>query len=114
MDWDVQFHDAFDVEFEDLQEGVQDELLAQARLLEVSGPQLGRPRVDTLNGSKHAKVYGAWHLPSIRSAKPFSWFAAINQVAAKSDSINDLSRRRMNALMTICPGCRRKAESERR
>ena len=29
MDWDVQFFDTFDTEFEDLQEAVQDELLAQ-------------------------------------------------------------------------------------
>ena len=28
MNRDVQFYDAFDAEFEDLQEGVQDELLA--------------------------------------------------------------------------------------
>lgn len=54
MSWDVQFYDAFDAEIEDLPEAVQDELLAHARLLEEFGPQLGRPRVDTLNRSKHA------------------------------------------------------------
>jgi hypothetical protein len=32
MDWDVQFYDAFDAEFEDLPEAVQDELLAHTRL----------------------------------------------------------------------------------
>ena len=37
-------------------EDVQDELLAHAQLLETFGPQLGRPRVDTLNGSKHANM----------------------------------------------------------
>lgn len=56
MSWDVLFHDAFDAEFEDLPEAVQDELLAHARLLEEFGPQLGRPRVDTLNGSDHANM----------------------------------------------------------
>jgi hypothetical protein len=56
MNWDVQFYDVFDVEFEDLPEAVQDELLAHAQLLEEFGPQLGRPRVDTLNGSKHASM----------------------------------------------------------
>ena len=56
MSWDVQFYDAFDAEFEDLPEAVQDELLAHARLLEEFGPQLGRPRVDTLNGSGHANM----------------------------------------------------------
>ena len=56
MSWDVLFYEAFDAEFEDLSEVVQDELLAHARLLEEFGPQLGRPRVDTLNGSKHANL----------------------------------------------------------
>jgi hypothetical protein len=56
MSWDVQFYDDFDAEFEELPEAVQDELLAHARLLEEFGPQLGRPRVDTLKGSKHANM----------------------------------------------------------
>jgi hypothetical protein len=38
----VLFHDAFDSEFVDLSEAVQDELLAQAKLLEQFGPTLGR------------------------------------------------------------------------
>jgi len=56
MSWDVLFYDAFDAEFDDLPEVVQDELLAHARLLEEFGPHLGRPRVDTLNGSRHANM----------------------------------------------------------
>ena len=56
MNWDVHFCNAFDTDFEDLPETVQDELLAHARLLEEFGPQLGRPRIDTLNGSKHANM----------------------------------------------------------
>jgi hypothetical protein len=56
MGWNVQFHDAFDAEFDNLPEGVQDELLAHARLLEKFGPRLGRPRADTLKGSKHANM----------------------------------------------------------
>ncbi|MEN2978341.1 type II toxin-antitoxin system RelE/ParE family toxin [Tistrella bauzanensis] len=35
---------------------VQDELLASAKLLRVFGPQLGRPHVDTLNGSAFANM----------------------------------------------------------
>lgn len=56
MAWTVLFHAAFDAEFGDLQDDVQDELLAHARMLEEFGPTLGRPRVDTLNGSRHAKM----------------------------------------------------------
>ena len=54
--WEVEFHEAFDPEFDALPEEVQDELRAHALLLEQFGPQLGRPRVDTLKGSSHANM----------------------------------------------------------
>ncbi len=56
MKWVVSFHEEFDGEFDVLSQAVQDELLAHARLLEQFGPQLGRPRVDTLKGSRHANM----------------------------------------------------------
>jgi len=56
MTWIVQFHDAFEGEFDELPEAVQDGLLAHAGLLEQLGPSLGRPRVDTLKGSQHANM----------------------------------------------------------
>ena len=56
MKWEVQFHDEFDPEFDALPKDVQDEMLAHAKLLEQFGPQLGRPRVDTLNGSRHTNM----------------------------------------------------------
>ena len=56
MSWTVRFHEEFDQEYEDLPEAVQDELLAQSKLLEQFGPTLGRPRVDTLKGSRHANM----------------------------------------------------------
>ncbi len=54
--WDVEIGDEFEPEFDALPEDVQDEILAHARLLQEYGPQLGRPRVDTLNGSRHANM----------------------------------------------------------
>ncbi|MEL7083869.1 MAG: type II toxin-antitoxin system RelE/ParE family toxin [Cyanobacteria bacterium J06597_1] len=54
--WVVSFYREFKAEFEQLSEVVQDELLASANLLKQLGPQLGRPRVDTLNGSKHTNM----------------------------------------------------------
>lgn len=54
--WEVILHGEFEPEFDALPEGVQDELLAHARLLQQFGPQLGRPRADTLNGSRHANM----------------------------------------------------------
>jgi len=54
--WDVDLHDDFVPEYRELHKDVQDELLANIELLEHSGPQLGRPRADTLNGSRHANM----------------------------------------------------------
>ena len=79
VSWTVLFHDAFEDKFDDLPEAVQDELLAQAKLLEIFGPTLGRPRVDTLKGSRHANMKdlrfdaagGAWLSSSIRGAGAF-------------------------------------------
>lgn len=56
MTWIVLFHDAFDAEFSSLKEDLQDELLAHARLLAEFGPNLGRPTVDTLKGSRHTNM----------------------------------------------------------
>ena len=56
MPWPVDLHDEFVPEFKALPEAVQDDLLAYIAVLEVFGPQLGRPRVDTLNGSRHKNM----------------------------------------------------------
>ena len=56
MVWSVDFHADFVPEFEALNEAVQDELLAHVPVLETFGPQLGRPRVDTLKGSRHSNM----------------------------------------------------------
>ena len=56
MSWTVLFHDAFDAEFLAFDEELQDELLAHAKLLGEFGPNLGRPTVDGLKGSKHANM----------------------------------------------------------
>jgi hypothetical protein len=56
MSWVVEFGDDFEHEFDALPEAVQDELTAQAQLLETFGPMLGRPRVDTLKGSRYANM----------------------------------------------------------
>ena len=56
MAWGVDFHSLFVPEFQALDEDVQDELLAHIEALKVLGPQMGRPRVDTLTGSRHANM----------------------------------------------------------
>ena len=49
-------HDDFAPECRHLHKDVQDELLANIELLEQFGPQLGRPRADTLNGSRNPNM----------------------------------------------------------
>ncbi|MYI49223.1 MAG: addiction module toxin RelE [Rhodospirillaceae bacterium] len=56
MSWQVAFHDEFVPEFRNLPAKVQDEIYTVGRLLEQFGPLLGRPQVDTLNGSRHANM----------------------------------------------------------
>lgn len=56
MAWTVRNHDDFDPEYDGLPDEVQDEILALLPLLKEHGPTLGRPHVDTLNGSKHANM----------------------------------------------------------
>ncbi len=46
----------FEPEFDALREDVKTEILALSLVLEVFGPQLGRPRVDTLKGSRHPNM----------------------------------------------------------
>jgi hypothetical protein len=54
--WIVEFHEEFLLEFMALSQHVQTELLAHAKLLRSFGPSLGRPSVDTLNGSQHTNM----------------------------------------------------------
>jgi hypothetical protein len=56
VSWTVVFADEFEPEFEALPTDVQDELLAQARVLARFGPTTRRLVVDTLKGSTHANM----------------------------------------------------------
>ncbi len=56
MKWRVRIAEEFEPEFFALQQEVQDTILTTTRLLRQFGPQLGRPQVDTLNGSRHVNM----------------------------------------------------------
>lgn len=56
MTWDVQYDEALVIELKDEPEQVREEIAALANLLSQFGPQLSRPRCDTLKGSKHANM----------------------------------------------------------
>ena len=56
MIWAVELAPEFEPEFFALPADAQDTILATSRVLRQFGPQLGRPRVDTLKGSRHANM----------------------------------------------------------
>lgn len=56
MEWEVQFHAAFEAEVLAFEREVRIALIAATRLLSDYGPQLGRPHADTLKGSKHTNM----------------------------------------------------------
>ncbi len=55
-EWKIEFCNAFYIEFMDMPISVQNELLACLIPLKLLGSNLGRPNVDTLNGSKHRNM----------------------------------------------------------
>ncbi len=56
MQWTVIFDPNFRLWFYEQEQGFQNEAFAVIQILEESGPMLGRPRVDTLNGSTIANL----------------------------------------------------------
>lgn len=56
MAWLVVLHDDFDAEYEVLPESVREELAARLHVVAQFGPNLGRPTVDTLEGSKYPNM----------------------------------------------------------
>ena len=56
MSWTVINDEAFDAEFDALPQAVRLALLAATGLLELFGPRLSRPHVDTLSGSKYPNM----------------------------------------------------------
>lgn len=56
MSWIIELADEFVAELLALDRPVRIELAASAELLKQFGPHLGRPRVDTLNGSRYANM----------------------------------------------------------
>jgi hypothetical protein len=54
MAWDVEYTDEFGEWFGGLGDDAREDVVAAVEMLESVGPTLGRPFVDTLNGSRYA------------------------------------------------------------
>ena len=75
MKWAVLLHDDFADEVMALEEELQDELFAHAKLLGEFGPNLGRPTVDSLKGSSHSNM----------KEMRFNWIGQVWRVAFAFD-----------------------------
>ena len=75
MTWTVLLHDDFAEELTALDEKLQDELLAHAKLLAEFGPTVGRPTVDTLKGTSYANM----------KEMRFNWMGDVWRVALAFD-----------------------------
>ncbi|NBU58781.1 MAG: addiction module toxin RelE [Betaproteobacteria bacterium] len=68
--WAVELHEKFDVELMAMPSSLRITLLSHASAISMFGPELGRPLVDTLDGSRHANMKelrfswegGAWRV----------------------------------------------------
>ncbi|HEY7030486.1 MAG TPA: type II toxin-antitoxin system RelE/ParE family toxin [Thermomicrobiales bacterium] len=56
MAWEVEYTNEFGDWFAGLDESSREDVIAAVELLETEGPTLGRPLVDTLTGSRYAKM----------------------------------------------------------
>lgn len=56
MAWEIEYTDQFGAWFENLDEGVQDAVVAAVEVLSDRGPELKRPLVDTIKVSRYANM----------------------------------------------------------
>jgi hypothetical protein len=73
--WEVEYTDEFELWWTSLTEAEQADLNASVELLELHGPQLGRPHVDKIKGSKHINMK---ELRTQSSGKPLRTFFAFD------------------------------------
>lgn len=63
MPWEIEFTDQFGQWWQGLRDAEQDAITAAVEVLAQDGPQLGRPLVGSINGSRHANMKELRPLP---------------------------------------------------
>ena len=121
MRWVVDIGDEFESEFNGLHEDLRTEILALSRLLQQFGPQLGRPRVDTLKGSRHANMKelrfaaagGEWRVAFAFDTKRRAMLLVAGDKSgiAEKRFYRELIRKAMTVSTLIRPGLRRKGNN---
>lgn len=76
MKWEIRTTDTFDTWFISLSQAEQVDVLSMIDVLEISGPQLGRPQADSIQGSK--KVRNLKELRISHAGKPYRVFYAFD------------------------------------
>ena len=102
VNWVVEIGNEFEPELDELHEDVQTEILALTRLLQKFGPQLGRPRVDTLNDSRHANMKelrfsaanGEWRAFATHGRRRRPARAAVSRIPCRILCLADVERTR--------------------
>ena len=56
MVWKIDFHQDFALEFKEYEDTTRLEIMAIVEVLREEGPTLGRPHVDTLQGTRHGNM----------------------------------------------------------
>ena len=75
MTWEVEYTDEFERWWRNLTDCEQADVSASVELLELHGPQLGRPHVDTIKDSRHANMK---ELRTQSGGKPLRTFFAFD------------------------------------
>jgi hypothetical protein len=75
MAWDFEYTDEFEHWWASLTDDEQADISASVELLELHGPRLGRPHVDTIKGSRHANMK---ELRTQSGGKPLRTFFAFD------------------------------------
>jgi hypothetical protein len=73
--WEVEYTDEFELWWMSLTADQQADVNASVEMLAQHGPQLGRPQVDTVNGSKHSNMK---ELRTQSGGKPLRTFFAFD------------------------------------
>ena len=73
--WEVEYTDEFEAWWSTLTDDEQADVDAGVQLLEAHGPQLGRPHVDGIKGSKHSNMK---ELRTQSGGKPLRTFFAFD------------------------------------
>jgi hypothetical protein len=79
MQWEVRYTDEFEGWFEDLDAQAREAVARKIALLEIGGPALGRPHVDSVYGSRHANMK---ELRAHSAGRPLRMFFAFDPTRA--------------------------------